>query len=75
MDMFSGMFCERPLNLCQHKIGMKIEIAFLLGAVLFIAVFLAKIYNVAAMISIGTGLFNVALLLVAVIIVLIIATH
>ena len=54
---------------------MKILIAFLLGAVLFTAVFLAKIYNVAAMISIGTGLFNVALLLVAVIIVLIIATH
>lgn len=54
---------------------MKILIAFLLGAVLFIAVFLLKIYYVAGMLSIGTGLFNVALLLLAVIIVLIIATH
>lgn len=54
---------------------MKILIAFLLGAILFISVFLAKIYFVPGMLAMGTGMFNAALLLVAVIIVLIIATH
>ncbi len=54
---------------------MKILIAFLLGAVLFIAVFLAKIYYVPGMLAMGTGMFNVVLLVLAIIIVLIIATH
>ena len=54
---------------------MKILIAFMLGAILFIAVFLAKSYNVAGMLALGTGMFNVVMLLLAVIIVLIIATH
>lgn len=54
---------------------MKILIAFLLGTVLFITVFLAKIYFVPGMLAMGMGIFNVVLLLLAVIIVLIIATH